>query len=67
MSICQAKRIFFCYFLVVKSKVTNIGAELDFSKMDGGEIERKKKGKKERRKERRKGWIARRYMYFFSE
>ena len=30
-----SKADIFCYFLVVKSKVTNIGAELDFSS-DGG-------------------------------
>ena len=39
-----SKADIFCYFLVVKSKVTNIGAELDFSQMEERLRERKKGG-----------------------
>lgn len=42
-----SKADIFCYFLVVKSKVTNIGAELDFSQMEVERLRERKKEKKE--------------------
>ena len=38
----------FCYFLVVKTKITNIGAELDFSQMKEERLRERKKERMER-------------------
>ena len=38
----------FCYFLVVKTKITNIGAELDFSQMKEERLRERKKDGMER-------------------
>ena len=43
-----SKADIFCYFLVVKSKVTNIGAELDFSQMEEERLRERKKDRMER-------------------
>ena len=48
MLICQAKRENLCYFLVVKTKITNIGAELDFSQMKEERLRERKKDGMER-------------------